>query len=105
MPIRVIGDVHGKYVPYSKICREAEQKGLHTLQLGDMGFSYGHFKHFGFEPEKHFFFGGNHDNYDTINNYPNNIGDFGQREYPGGSFFFVRGPRLGLIRGEEKNQK
>jgi hypothetical protein len=90
MPIRIIGDVHGKYIPYAKICKDAELKGLHTLQIGDMGFNFGHFKHFGLEPDKHFFFGGNHDNYDTIKDCPNNIGDFGL--VPGYSdFFFVRG--------------
>jgi len=90
MPIRIIGDVHGKYIPYAKICKDAELKELHTLQLGDMGFSYGHFKHFGLEPDRHMFFGGNHDNYEVVKECPNNIGDFGL--VPGHTdLFFTRG--------------
>lgn len=92
MSLVVIGDVHGKYIPYAKICRVVEGNAADcTLQLGDMGFSYGHFKHFGLSPDRHCFFGGNHDNYDVIKQSVHNIGDFGTYTLGGVEFFFVRG--------------
>lgn len=88
--VRFVGDVHGKYKSYWKVVRDAE----YSVQVGDMHFSYGFFKHYGLKPENHMFFGGNHDNYDIIADCPNSLGDFGTVVIPDwshGSFFFVRG--------------
>lgn len=94
MTTRIISDTHGKYIPYAQIALDADAKGLHTLQIGDMGFSYGHFEHFGLTPDKHRFISGNHDNYtillDPTQCPPHYLGDFG--EIPGQpNSFFVRG--------------
>lgn len=89
--LRIISDVHGKYIPYAKIARRAEEEGCATLQLGDFGFSYGSFEHFELSPNKHRFFAGNHDNYEKIGDCPNNLGDFGEVTLGGVTFFFVRG--------------
>ncbi len=91
MSLRIVGDVHGKYLQYAKIARKAKKEGLKTVQLGDMGFSYGHFKHFGLDPEDHSFFGGNHDNYDIYSYSPNALGDYGFVNMGDVEFFFVRG--------------
>lgn len=40
MNIRLIGDVHGQYGKYLQIVKEANEKGLSTIQLGDLGFQY-----------------------------------------------------------------
>lgn len=92
--LRIIGDVHGLYNRYSDIALEAEKKGMNTVQVGDMGFSYEHFKKFGLKAPNHRFFGGNHDNYDKYKKSPNALGDFGFVDVPNWSyngFFFVRG--------------
>ncbi len=92
--VMFIGDIHGNYVPYAKMARMAEEMGNYTVQIGDFGFSYGIFKHYGLDPDRHMFFGGNHDNYETINACENNLGDFGEVILPGWlsqSFFYVRG--------------
>lgn len=89
--IRFIGDVHGLYKPYSKICKRAEGDGCYTVQIGDMGFSYGHFAHFNLQGSNNWWFAGNHDNYDEDFG-PENLGDFGVVELPDAvPFFFVRG--------------
>lgn len=66
-----VGDVHGKYDEYLKII--ARHKS--SIQVGDMGFSYKHFK--GVDHMSHTFIGGNHDNWDTIHECPNYLGRFG----------------------------
>lgn len=84
MSLTIIGDVHGKYTQYARICK----KYPYTLQLGDLGFEYSALK---VNTEKHRFFPGNHDNYDTYESYGGNIGDFGCDLHGGVNFFFVRG--------------
>ena len=88
--LRLIGDVHQKTDAYLKICKEAEVKGLKTVQLGDLGLNYDFMSQL--DPDKHFFFPGNHDNYSIVNTCPNNLGDYGYIEEPGClPFFFIRG--------------
>lgn len=90
MTVRFVGDVHGKHKSYWKIVRNADW----SVQVGDMGFSYGFFQHYGLDPIHHRFLGGNHDNYDVIGECPNSLGDFGSIYVPGWDheeFFFVRG--------------
>jgi len=94
--LRVIADIHGKYIPYAKIVQKADKEGLCTLQLGDFGFSYGIFKHHNIDPNRHTFIGGNHDNYSILLDKqkcpPHYLGDFGEKTLPGcPTFFFVRG--------------
>jgi len=83
--ITLIGDVHGKYDQYVKIARKRE----FTVQLGDLGFKYNCLKNL--EPNSHKFVGGNHDQYDIINEYPHYLGDYGNCSLGGVDFFFYRG--------------
>lgn len=90
--LTIIGDVHGyinqrhpkKGVSYLDIIKGAS----HSVQIGDMGFDY-HF--LPIDKQNHKFFGGNHDNYDRINEEPSCLGDFGLTYLGGVEFFFVRG--------------
>ena len=86
----VIGDVHGRYNEYLDIVSRHE----YTLQLGDMGFDYGPISHL--NEAKHQFFGGNHENYDSllrhhIRRIRLDIGDGGPHILNDTPFFFVRG--------------
>ncbi len=82
--LRLIGDVHGRLDNYESLLGGCE----YSLQIGDLGFHYA----FDQDPERHKFFGGNHDNYDVINDSPNNLGDFGVWDVPNfGPVFWVRG--------------
>ena len=80
-----IGDTHGKYDLYLEIARSHKN----TVQIGDLGFRYGCLE--GLDPESHKIVGGNHDNYDTIVNYPHYLGDCGFHTLGGTEFFFLRG--------------
>ena len=85
--LRIIGDVHGHIDDYEKLLGRSEGCE-YSLQIGDMGFHYA----FDQDPERHKFFGGNHDNYDVIDASPNNLGNFGVWEVPNfGPVFWVRG--------------
>lgn len=83
--LRLIGDIHGHIAEYEKLLEGCE----YSLQIGDMairGYAFDQ------DPERHKFFGGNHDNYDMIDNSPNNLGDFGVWDVPDfGPIFWVRG--------------
>lgn len=83
--ITVIGDVHGLGSEYTKLTDTHE----YTVQIGDMGFDYQFMKYV--DPEKHIFFGGNHDNYDKIGDCKNCVGDLGTYSLNGIDFFFLRG--------------
>lgn len=84
--LRIIGDVHGRLDEYKERLDLCE----YSLQIGDMGFSYAGLSNL--DPSRHRFFGGNHDNYDTIADCPNNLGDFGVWVVPKfGPIFWVRG--------------
>ena len=91
MTLRIIGDVHGKYREYCKVAQGAE----FSLQLGDMGFNYGVMdfekKFFKLSDDKHKFFGGNHDNYDTYDKVESALGHWGSYELGSVNFFFIRG--------------
>lgn len=83
---RIIGDVHGHHGRYHLMLRKAK----FTLQLGDFGFDYGTLLFV--DPKYHKLIGGNHDNYDEIDDCPNCLGDYGVHSVPGfGDIFFVRG--------------
>ena len=83
--LTVIGDCHGKYDKYEQIARKRD----YTVQLGDLGFKYGCLSNL--SPSRHKVIGGNHDNYDIINNIPHYLGDFGYSCLNGVSFFYYRG--------------
>jgi hypothetical protein len=90
-----VGDVHniiyrpkrGFTATYPKVVRPAS----YSLQVGDMSFAYNQLTGEKLDPDKHKFFGGNHDNYDTYYDSPHQIGDYGEREHGGLPFYFVRG--------------
>jgi Icc-related predicted phosphoesterase len=87
--VTLIGDVHGKYKRYHEIIREKDRHE-YTVQLGDFGFDYSTLKNV--DPKKHVFIGGNHDNYDVINDVPHYLSDFGYMvNFNGIDFFYYRG--------------
>jgi hypothetical protein len=87
--ITIIGDVHGKYKRYHEIIREKDRHE-YTIQLGDFGFDYSTLKNS--DPKNHVFIGGNHDNYEVVNDVPNYLGDYGHMvNFNGINFFFFRG--------------
>lgn len=84
--LRIIGDVHGHSDQYVRLCKKAS----YTLQLGDNNFDYSYMSQL--NPNYHKFFGGNHDNYDKINNQLHCLGDFGIYHIKDFcDIFFVRG--------------
>jgi len=87
--ITIIGDVHGKYDRYHKIIRQTEYVP-YSIQLGDFGFKYETLKNV--DHTKHIIIGGNHDNYDIMNNYPHFLNDYGYMvNFHGIDFFYYRG--------------
>lgn len=83
---RIIGDVHGHYEHYHRLLRKARS----TVQVGDFGFNYDTLKTVA--AQRHRIIGGNHDNYDDIENWPHFLGDYGVHNIPGfGDIFFIRG--------------
>lgn len=87
--ITLIGDLHGKYERYHRIIRQKD-RFPYTVQLGDFGFNYDTLKNV--DPKNHVFIGGNHDNYDKVDNIPNYLGDFGYTvNFNGIDFFYYRG--------------
>jgi len=85
MSISIIGDVHGHYDRYVKMARKRD----HTIQLGDLGFRYNCLENL--DSERHRVIGGNHDNYDIVDNWPHFLGDYGMASLGGVDFFFYRG--------------
>lgn len=84
--LKLIGDVHGKKFDYLLLCENAK----YTIQLGDHGFEYGHLMNL--MPSHHKVLGGNHDNYDTISDWPHYLGDYGLHQVPQwGCIFYIRG--------------
>ena len=89
MSITIIGDVHGKYKRYHEIIRESDYVP-YSVQVGDFGFDYGTLKNV--DPKHHVFIGGNHDNYNKVNEIPNYLGDYGYvNNFNDIDFFFYRG--------------
>lgn len=91
--VRLISDVHGKYSQYLSIVKDANKKGLHTIQLGDLGFYDTYLKILNkIDTTKNKFFMGNHDGYNSIDSLGGFcLGDYGMREVNGIKFFFIRG--------------
>jgi predicted phosphodiesterase len=91
--ITVIGDVHGKVMPYLDIVQNAE----YTVQLGDLGFKdtykaiTKHAKIRSINMLNHKFVPGNHDDYYNLPEY--SLGHYGPRIINGVKFFIVRGAR------------
>ena len=85
--ISVIADVHGEVDEYLAICRKLD----YTVQIGDMGFKYDHLDQL--EPSRNKFFGGNHDNFDKLEQSPprHYLGRFGSYELNGVKFFWISG--------------
>jgi calcineurin-like phosphoesterase family protein len=84
--ITIIGDVHGRYDKYLDIISKHD----HTIQLGDFGFDYKTLLNV--DADNHIIIPGNHDNYDTMCQYPHFMGDYGfTSSFHGLEFFFYRG--------------
>lgn len=86
--VTLIGDLHGKYKRYHEIIRKKDRHE-YTIQLGDFGFDYSTLKNV--DSKNHVFIGGNHDQYDIINDVPHYLGDYGYISLNGINFFFYRG--------------
>jgi len=85
--MRIIGDVHGHHNSYLNIIQGTDC----SVQVGDFGFDYLCLS--GVDPDNHKIVGGNHDNYDIIEDCPNYLGDYGICKIGSIEFFFVRGER------------
>ncbi len=83
--IAFIGDVHGKYLEYKKICSRYE----YTVQVGDMGYDYNPLSTI--DSNKHKFIGGNHENWPLIRSYKHFLGRYGFTTINNTSFFFMSG--------------
>lgn len=86
--ITIIGDVHGKFDAYAKICKGFTS----TIQIGDFGVGFlnsrGKISPEPVLPGDHKFFPGNHDNRQKCKENPNCLGDYGVTPY---GIFFVSG--------------
>ena len=81
MKTLIIGDVHGMAGAH----RVLMDHNPMTLQLGDCGFKYDYLLKY--DPLCHKVLAGNHDNYDELNKWAHNLGDYGVWN----DIFFVRG--------------
>jgi hypothetical protein len=87
--VTLIGDLHGKYEKYHRILSR-NKENPYTIQLGDFGFDYSTLRNV--DPKNHVFIGGNHDNYDKVEQVPNYLGNYGYTvDFNGLDFFFYRG--------------
>ena len=84
--IRIIGDVHRKYVDYLFIVNNVE----YSVQIGDMGYRNECLPQH-VNCDKHKFFTGNHDNHNKDYELPNCLGRYGCYTLNGVKFFFVSG--------------
>ena len=99
----IIGDVHGKIPQYNRLIAGLD----YSLQLGDMSFRYDQIQ----AGPNHKFFGGNHDNYDSIQYSPHYVNKrFGQVKLDR-EVFIVEGAfsidiayrLMGHVKGESKS--
>lgn len=89
MKIRIIGDVHGKFHAYLGRIKDAE----YSIQLGDFGMAkhwYSLVKH-KVDSERHKIVPGNHDDYSGLRDQYTFGKDYGEVDFHGFKFFFVRG--------------
>lgn len=77
MKVKIIGDVHGLIQQYLHELNRTDDynEAGYTIQLGDIGFNYDFLE--GVDPKRHMFIGGNHDNYDQIDECKNYMGRYG----------------------------
>lgn len=84
----VIGDVHGRFRAYERLCQTFGDRP--TLQLGDMGIGFPS----GGSPKcrrNDWWFRGNHDNPEKSKELPNYLGEGGTAHLDGVDFFYVPG--------------
>ena len=89
MKIRIIGDVHGKFHAYKEIIKDVE----YSIQLGDFGFAkewYSLVTH-KVDSKRHKIIPGNHDDYKGIREQYTFGKGYGEIDFHGFKFFFVRG--------------
>lgn len=102
--LRIVGDVHGMTVKHVNLVKDCD----YSLQIGDMAFNYDALAYL--DSDRHWFFGGNHENMDAYYDCPNAIGDYGHIKMGEIPLFFIRGAfsidkKLRLeaeLRGEQK---
>lgn len=82
--IKILGDVHGKFLHYLRFVDNCE----YSVQIGDFGFGYSILN--GINSDKHKLFFGNHDNQNCFD-IPHNLGHYGTYTLNGVVFFFIRG--------------
>jgi hypothetical protein len=89
MKIRIIGDVHGKFYPYLQKIRNEE----YSIQLGDFGFAKSWYQlvTHKVDSERHKIIPGNHDDYKGLRDQYTFGKGYGEVDFYGFKFFFVRG--------------
>lgn len=85
----IISDLHGAKGRHIELCRQAEESNDVTLQIGDLGYNYDYL--IDINSDRHKFFPGNHENYNDVNNWKHNLGDYGVSNHGGHDFFWIRG--------------
>lgn len=89
MKIHVIGDIHGNVLAYWDVVRDMGED--HTVQVGDFGDAKAYERAENVVDglgDRHFFFGGNHDEYPQLPDW--HLGDYGALPFYDNGFF-VRG--------------
>jgi len=90
MRLDLIGDVHGNVGSILSFINNVQDSD-YVIQLGDWGAGFGAEELLDYFPERFFVLSGNHDNYDVLARYPQNLGRFGVKILDGVKIFFVCG--------------
>ena len=84
--IRIIGDTHGRIESYRNIIKDID----HSIQLGDFGFEEWN-QLSDINSDNHKILAGNHDDYSICKYSQLYLGDYGNMNFHGMEFFFIRG--------------
>ena len=87
--VRIIGDIHGKFYAYKERIKDTK----YSIQLGDFGFAkdWHSLVIHGVDHERHKIIPGNHDDYNGLRKQFLFEKDYGEVDFYGFKFFFVRG--------------
>ena len=88
--IRLVGDVHGDGRAINQMLQSTHHYDL-TIQIGDFGIGFGAERYLHNSDDQFKILFGNHDNYDILAQYPENLGRFGILDFDGKRIFYVGG--------------
>jgi len=88
--LRLVGDLHGDPNAINALIQSCHRYDL-TIQVGDYGIGFGAERSLDSAPENLKILHGNHDNYDLLSQYPNDLGRFGVYEFAGRRIFYIAG--------------